>query len=81
MTKREIVKTVYDTVDGQTFECRHEAEMHEQNLLEKFDIKQLVKCISNYCNAHTCEKCPFCNVDSYCSLETLSVADWEDNIF
>lgn len=80
MTKREIVKVVYDTVDGQTFECRHEAEMHEQNLLKKFDIKQLVKCISNYCMTHNCEECPFYN-DTGCVLEILSVADWEDNIF
>lgn len=80
MTKREIVKTVYNTVDGQTFECRHEAEKHEQSLLEKFDIKQLAKCISNYCISLQCEDCPFCN-DTDCTLEILSVADWEDNIF
>lgn len=80
MTKREIVKTVYDTVDGQTFECRHEAEMHEQSLLEKFDIKQLVKCVSKFCARHQCENCPFYN-DTGCGLEFLSVADWEDNIF
>ena len=80
MLERKIVKTVYDTVDGQTFECRYDAEMREQSLLEKFNIKQLVKCISNYCNARKCEECPFYNVDN-CSLEALSVADWEDNIF
>ena len=80
MTKREIEKGVYDTVDGQTFECRHEAEMHEQNLLKKFDIKQLVKCISNYCIAHKCEECPFYN-DTGCALDILSVAAWDDNIF
>ena len=67
MLERKIVKTVYDTVDGQTFESRDEAEMHEQSLLEKFDIRQLVKCIGNYCNARECKECPFCK-DNSCSL-------------
>lgn len=80
MTKREIVKTVYDTVDGQTFECRHDAEIHEQSLLEKFDVRQLARYISKHCIIHNCEECPFCN-DTDCTLEVLSVADWEDNIF
>ena len=80
MTKREIVKTVYETVDGQTFECIHEAEKHEQKLLEKFEIKQLARCIGNYCVTHQCENCSFYN-DTGCVLEVLSVADWEDNIY
>ena len=80
MTKREIVKTVYDTVDGQTFECRHDAEMHEQSLLEKFEIRQLVRCISRYCTTHNCEECPFYR-DNSCVLEVSSVAYWEENIF
>ena len=80
MTKREIVKTVYDTVDGQTFECIHEAEKHEQSLLEKFELKQLARCIGKYCATHNCEECPFCN-DTDCTLEVLQIADWEDNIF
>ena len=79
MLERKIVKTVYDTVDGQTFESRDKAEMHEQNLLEKFDIKQLVRCIGNYCNAHECKECPFCK-DNSCSLEVVSVAYWDEDI-
>jgi hypothetical protein len=42
MTKREIVKTVYDTVDGQTFECIHEAEKTRA----KFTWKVWTKTIS-----------------------------------